>query len=176
MSSEKSSRTGGVYGGSTSTPQFRRTWDRDEYAAKARERARREAQAESDEERKRKGLKPKPRAPSPDSQPKEFLRARSEKVVLDANLNRTQVVQSTSITSRQPGYYCQVCDCVVKDSVNYLDHINGKKHQRALGMSMKVERSTIDQVRSKLANLKAKKEQATETYGKGEYAISGVDA
>jgi len=73
-------------------------------------------------------------------------------------------VQSTSITSKQPGYYCQVCDCVVKDSVNYLDHINGKKHQRALGMSMKVERSTIDQVRSKLASLKAKKEEASVQY------------
>ncbi|CAG8545325.1 13024_t:CDS:2, partial [Ambispora gerdemannii] len=32
------------------------------------------------------------------------------KVVLDANLNRTQLVQSTSIASKQSGYYCKVCD------------------------------------------------------------------
>ena len=46
----------------------------------------------------------------------------------------------------QAGYYCSVCDCILRDSASYLDHINGKYHNRALGMSMRVERSTADQV------------------------------
>lgn len=48
----------------------------------------------------------------------------------------------------QAGYFCSVCDCVLRDSQSYLDHINGKYHNRALGMSMNVERSTTEQVRS----------------------------
>lgn len=46
----------------------------------------------------------------------------------------------------QAGYYCSVCECVLRDSQSYLDHINGKYHNRALGMNMVVERSTADQV------------------------------
>ncbi|CAG8660477.1 7084_t:CDS:2, partial [Ambispora gerdemannii] len=130
----------------TDDTSFRRTWDKQEYEQYAQDRARRKQRLEEEEERK----------------------PRTEKVVLDANLNRTQLVQSTSIASKQLGYYCKVCDCVVNDSVNYLDHINGKKRdenrnmkdwfmtilkflfpfhkvQRALGRIMKVERSTLDQ-------------------------------
>ena len=36
---------------------------------------------------------------------------------------------------------------VVKDPANYLDHINGEKHQRALSMFMQVERASVDQVK-----------------------------
>lgn len=47
----------------------------------------------------------------------------------------------------QAGYYCSVCECILRDSQSYLDHINGKYHNRALGMSMRVERSTAEDVR-----------------------------
>lgn len=39
----------------------------------------------------------------------------------------------------------------------YLDHINGKWHNRALGMSMTVEKSTADQVRKRLEEAKRRK-------------------
>ena len=30
-------------------------------------------------------------------------------------------------SSRGAGYYCELCDCVLKDSIGYLDHINGRR-------------------------------------------------
>lgn len=52
-----------------------------------------------------------------------------------------------------------MCDCFLKDSHTYLDHINGRKHQRSLGYSMRIERSTKDQVSSRLAMLAKEKEK-----------------
>lgn len=64
-----------------------------------------------------------------------------------------------SFSLLQAGYYCNVCECILRDSQSYLDHINGKYHNRALGMSMTVEKSTADDVRKKFEELKKNKDQ-----------------
>jgi U4/U6.U5 tri-snRNP component SNU23 len=108
-----------------------------------------------------------------------FLKARNGKVEgLDSKIGSVEIVHpdaaaavtttirskpgsdtDTAVTKSGIGWHCKVCDCFLKDSHTYLDHINGRKHQRNLGYSMRVERSTKEQVSSKLAALVRQNEQ-----------------
>ncbi|PIA32361.1 hypothetical protein AQUCO_04500156v1 [Aquilegia coerulea] len=125
---------------------FRRKFDREEYLQRARERE------EQEEEGRFKSSKSK--GPLVQRKP---LKHRDFEVDLESRLGKTQVVTPIAPISQQAGYFCSVCECVVKDSANYLDHINGKKHQRALGMSMRVERASLQQVQDRFENLKKRK-------------------
>ncbi|XP_072967449.1 uncharacterized protein [Typha angustifolia] len=125
---------------------FRRKWNKEEFLERAREREK----EEKDEGRFKSKDKTSPVQRKP-------LKHRDYEVDLESRLGKTQVVTPIAPLSQQAGYYCSVCECVVKDSANYLDHINGKKHQRALGMSMRVERASLEQVQQRFEVLKKRK-------------------
>lgn len=125
---------------------FRKKFDREEYLQRAREREEKEADGRH---------KSKSKGPIVQRKP---LKHRDYQVDLESRLGKTQVVTPVAPLSQQAGYYCSVCECVVKDSANYLDHINGKKHQRALGMSMRVERASLQQVQDRFESLKKRKD------------------
>lgn len=129
----------------------RRKWDRNEYERKAQDRIREKKPDESG---------------SNEDVPisRELLKRRDYKVDLDSKLGKSVVISKTTPSSQTGGYYCNVCDCVVKDSINFLDHINGKKHQRNLGMSMKVERSSLDQVKERFQSNKKKMQEKQKDY------------
>ncbi|KAL7235327.1 hypothetical protein ACSBR1_018766 [Camellia fascicularis] len=91
------------------------------------------------------------------------LKHRDYEVDLESRLGKTQVVTPIAPLSQQAGYFCSVCKCVVKDSANYLDHINGKIYQRALGMSMRVERASLQQVQERFQLLKRRKDTGSFT-------------
>lgn len=125
---------------------FRRTWNAEEYEKLAKERLENES---------------KEAAPKKSNIPvkRELLKPREHEVDLDSSLGKSVVITKSTPTSQQGGYFCNVCDCIVKDSINFLDHINGKKHQRNLGMSMRVERSSLDQVKKRFEMNKRKLEE-----------------
>ena len=79
------------------------------------------------------------------------LTARTEKLGLEKMIGRTVLTSPDSIR----GFYCESCGIQFNDSSAYLDHINSRKHNQRLGISMKVERSTADKVKEKLKKAKA---------------------
>jgi U4/U6.U5 tri-snRNP component SNU23 len=81
---------------------------------------------------------------------KNLLQRRLGDLKLDEQVGTQQVVVEGGTLQQQGGFYCQVCDVLLKDSSSHLDHINGRKHQLALGMSMTVERATRQQVQARL--------------------------
>mmetsp|Transcript_19456 Transcript_19456/g.28837 ORF Transcript_19456/g.28837 Transcript_19456/m.28837 type:complete len:265 (-) Transcript_19456:383-1177(-) len=107
-------------------------------------------------------------AVGPEKSERAFVKARRNKVDIDSKIGSTEVISadaaaandiSEGVTKTGVGWHCKVCDCFLKDSHTYLDHINGRKHQRNLGYSMRVERSTKEQVNERLKQLLVDQQQ-----------------
>uniref|UniRef100_A0A7S3L3E1 U1-type domain-containing protein n=1 Tax=Amphora coffeiformis TaxID=265554 RepID=A0A7S3L3E1_9STRA len=119
-------------------------------------------------------------AAGPEGSDRAYLKARSTGVMqdLEAQVGQSTFVdtpggpvsKSDGVTATGVGWHCKVCDCFLKDSHTYLDHINGRKHQRKLGYSMHVQRSTKDDLKSKLAALKQKKQAKPDDDGEIDFA------
>jgi U4/U6.U5 tri-snRNP component SNU23 len=135
----------------------RRKWDKDEYAARAAER-------EKAEDEKYGGKDGKPARPPAGAivERKELnvssIIQRDYKKELEARVGTKTIVNLD--TGEGLGFKCKETGVILKDSMAYLDHINGKKQQKALGMSMRVERSTVDQVKARFESAKRKKAEA----------------
>ncbi|KAJ7594318.1 hypothetical protein C8J56DRAFT_820875 [Mycena floridula] len=142
---------------------FRRKWDKEEYAEKAKKRDLEEAERMKDnEERLRQGKRPRKGPKTADlPKPTELMKRREEALELEKNLNKTMVVQNPGGRGAgEPGFYCETCSRTYKDSTGYLDHINSRAHLRALGQTTRLERSTLEQVRARIALLREKTKDA----------------
>ena len=112
------------------------------------------------------GQKPIKGSRTKDEVPKatETMKQREAPLELDKNLNKMVIVQNNSNKRQgagQPGFYCEVCDRNSKDSAGYLDHLNPRSHLRRLGQTTRLERSTVEQVRERIAMLREKTKEAS---------------
>ncbi|GAA5938585.1 hypothetical protein JCM1841_003041 [Sporobolomyces salmonicolor] len=154
----------GAYGAnSKSDTNFRKEWNTEEYAEKAKQKDQEAYEAAQEaEEYAKKGKKP-PRKKEDIPKPTEHMKARDVPLELDKNLNKTIIVDAGAGSGQKgPGFYCDVCKRTCKDSARYLDHINGRSHLRRLGQTTKVAKSTLNDVRQKIAELRAKTAAASE--------------
>jgi U4/U6.U5 tri-snRNP component SNU23 len=154
----------------------RRTWDVETYEKKAKARAENEQIQEEETSSavvhtEEEFTPAQAGAAGPEGSKRAFLKARSGQVDIDSKIGTTEIIAGDAAATLQQGvskdgvvktgvgWHCKVCDCFLKDSHTYLDHINGKKHQRKLGYSMRVERSTKDDVLNALSSLSKKKKE-----------------
>lgn len=157
MSERKSGAYGTNTGGDTA---FRRTWDRDEYAAKAAERdAKIKEEGKARHEAALEGKKYVRRA----STPEDAKDTEARKNRLDvANLVGKQTIAvgaGQGKRGKSAGFYCEACDLTFKDNLQYLDHLNSKQHLVASGESGEVKRATLDDVKERFEWLKRKRDE-----------------
>ncbi|CAD6185833.1 unnamed protein product [Caenorhabditis auriculariae] len=138
-------------GTNASGTDHRRKWNEADYALKA--------QARLLEEKEKEDIRLGKAKPDGPKVKRELLKARDYKVDLESKVGKSVVINKATPSAETGGFYCNACDCVVKDSINFLDHINGKNHQRNIGMSMKTKHSTVDDVRERFRVLKEQKER-----------------
>ncbi|TFK54119.1 hypothetical protein OE88DRAFT_1625486 [Heliocybe sulcata] len=153
----------GAQGSKVPTADFRKKWDKEEYAEKARKRDQEEKERmQENEERTKQGKRPRKGHKQDLPKPTELMKQRETPLDLDKNLGKTMVVQNSSGRGPGvPGFYCEACKRTYKDSSAYLDHINGRAHLRALGQTTRIARSTVEQVRARIAYLREKTKEAS---------------
>ena len=152
----------------------RKKWDVEEFEERRKEREAKEAAIPEEETAKqRRNREKKERDPLHMGLivQRAHLRARDFDVDLTSRLGKTQMIAAGAGISERGGYYCSICDCTLADSQSYLTHINGRRHQRLLGMSMNVEKSTLQQVKDRFAMHKRRLSARPEKYDFGERVL-----
>ena len=81
-----------------------------------------------------------PGAAGPAGRTRAWLQPREKTYGFEQQAGHTQVLMNAEIQKKATGWYCDVCECLLRDSASYPDHVNGKKHQRKLGYSMRTQR------------------------------------
>lgn len=150
-----------------SDTNFRKTWDRTEYAAKAEAReAKYREEGAARAEAKAAGQKYRPRASTPpDAKETESRTARLD---VSNNVGKTTLVPAGAATGKRgrgAGFYCADCDLTFKDNLQFVEHLNSKQHQIAIGQSGEVKRATLEEVRERLEWLGQKRREEAQGVG-----------
>ena len=153
------SNKGSAYGQAGGGTDFRKKYDLDEYAAKAKDR---EA-AEKEERKARWEAK---------MAGKKYYKPLDGSETLSTARNATQdfsrlVGTSTLVPAgagvgkrgRGAGFYCEACDLTFKDNLQWIEHTNSMQHQRAIGATGEVRKATAEEVHARIEALWEREEE-----------------
>ncbi|KAI1421958.1 hypothetical protein F5Y12DRAFT_765002 [Xylaria sp. FL1777] len=139
-----------AYGTPATDTSFRRTYDLDEYAEKARVRESSEREeAKARYEAKLAGKK----YYKPMTGDETHTRARRDVLDLEANVGKTMLVPAGAgqgKRGRGAGFYCAACDLTFKDNIQWVEHINSMQHLRNIGETGEVKKASAEDVRRRI--------------------------
>ncbi|KXH65847.1 hypothetical protein CSAL01_03780 [Colletotrichum salicis] len=155
-----------AYGAPAGDTDFRKTYDLDEYAAKAKDReAKEKEEAKARYEAKLAGKK----YYKPLTGDETLTQARRNVLDLSAQVGKTQLVPAgagVGKRGRGAGFYCEPCDLTFKDNKQFVEHLNTPQHLANTGQKTEVKRATAEEVRDRIEwhwqrKLDLEKEKAT---------------
>ncbi|EGY14028.1 U4/U6.U5 small nuclear ribonucleoprotein component snu23 like [Verticillium longisporum] len=143
-------KKGSAYGAPAGDTDFRKTWDLDEYAAKAKAReAEEREEAKARYEAKLAGKK----YYKPLTGNETMTTARQAGLDLSSQVGKTQLVAAgagVGKRGRSAGFYCEACDLTFKDNKQFVEHMNTPQHLAATGQKMEVERASPEEVKARI--------------------------
>lgn len=146
-----------------SDTDFRKTWNREKYAAKAAaEEAERKEESKARYEAKLEGKKWHKHV---DTSQLDSTSSRTNRLDVASMVGKTTMVPASAGIGRRgkgAGFYCEACDLTYKDNVQYIEHLNSKQHLIATGQSGEVRRATLQDVRDRIEMLIARKREREE--------------
>ncbi|ORY58049.1 uncharacterized protein BCR38DRAFT_447855 [Pseudomassariella vexata] len=143
-------KNGSAYAAPASDTSFRKDWDLDEYAAKAKAR-------ESEEKEERKARYEAKLAGKkyykPSTGNESLTSARSRTTNLASLVGTTQLVGAGNAVGKRgrgAGIYCDACDLTFKDNLQWVDHVNSQQHLQAIGQTGFVKKASAADVHERI--------------------------
>lgn len=152
------SKNSSAYGAPAGDTYFRKTWDLDEYAARAKDReAKEKEESKARYEAKLAGKK----YHKPLSGNETYTSARRNVLDLAGQVGKTQLVPAgagVGKRGRGAGFYCEACDLTFKDNLQFVEHLNSPQHLINSGQTTEVKRATAQEVHDRIAFYVQRKE------------------
>jgi U4/U6.U5 tri-snRNP component SNU23 len=144
---------GSAYGTPASDTSFRKNYDLDEYAEKARiKEAERREEGKARYEAKLAGKK----YYKPMTGEESLTSARRDVINLEANVGKTMLVPAGAgqgKRGRGAGFYCSACDLTFKDNMQWIEHVNSMQHLRNIGETGEVHKASAEEVHQRILEL-----------------------
>ncbi|KAH8656029.1 hypothetical protein BGZ60DRAFT_417649 [Tricladium varicosporioides] len=149
----------GAYETTASDTDFRKKYDRAEYAQKAADReAKEKEEGRLRYEAKLAGKK----YYAPLTGEETLTSARATRLDVSQNVGKVMLMPAGAATGKKgrgAGFYCKECDLTFKDNLQWVEHENSMQHQRAIGQTGEVKRATAEDVHERIEMLWGRMEE-----------------